>query len=137
MTFAALLADVVAMLDRARVPYMVTGSLASSFHGEPRATLDVDVVIDPTPASLASLTDELLRSDFYVDADAARQALDDRSQFNAIGSGAFKVDFIIRKDRPFSIEEFGRRQPADLLIGVPDDHAGHSRSDGEELEIDL
>ncbi len=118
MTFATLLADVVAGLDGAEVPYMVTGSLAGSYHGEPRATLDVDVVIDPTPDSLASLIDELLRSNFYVDADAARRALDERSQFNAIGPDALKVDFIIRKDRPFSIEEFGRRQPADLL-GTP------------------
>ena len=32
---------------------MVTGSLASSYHGEPRATRDVDIVIDPTADGLA------------------------------------------------------------------------------------
>src|SRR4029079_2987350 len=40
------------------------------------------------------------------------------SQFNAIGRDALKVDFIIRKARPFSVEEFRRREPADLL-GTP------------------
>ena len=31
---------------------MVTGSLASSFHGRPRLTHDADVVIDPTREQL-------------------------------------------------------------------------------------
>ena len=118
MTFAELLALVIAHLDRAEIPYMLTGSLASSYHGEPRATRDLDVVIDPSPAALESLVAELERSGFYVDAGVARRALADRSQFNAIGASAEKVDFMIRKERPFSVEEFARREPADLL-GTP------------------
>lgn len=115
MTFAELLADVIARLDRARVPYMITGSLASTFHGEPRATRDVDVVIDPSPTGLDRLVDDLRAGGFYVDRDAAEDALRDRTQFNAIGDAAAKVDFVIRKERPFSIEEFGRRQQVELL----------------------
>ncbi len=115
VTFADLLAHVISGLDRAGIPYMVTGSLASSYHGEPRATRDVDIVVDPTPIALARLVDDLLAADFYVDAEAAQTVLAERTQFNAIGPDASKVVFIIRKDRPFSIEEFGRREPADLL----------------------
>ncbi len=37
MTFADLLADIVVRLDQSGVPYMVTGSLASSYYGEPRS----------------------------------------------------------------------------------------------------
>jgi hypothetical protein len=59
VTFAELVAAALAQLERAAIPYMVTGSIAST-----------------------------------------------------------KIDFIIRRDRPFSIEEFGRRRPADLL-GTP------------------
>ena len=118
MTFAHLLATVVALLERAGVPYMVTGSLASSYHGEPRATRDLDVVIDPSPDALERLVESLGDARFYVDRDVAHEALADRSQFNAIGPDAAKVDFVIRRDRPFSTEEFGRRQPADLL-GTP------------------
>ena len=88
---------------------MVTGSLASSYHGEPRATLDLDIVIDPSPTALARLVEDLVVAGFYVDAETAEAALRDRSQFNAIGPDVTKVDFIIRKDRPFSIEEFARR----------------------------
>ncbi len=55
----------------------------------------------------------------YVDAESALQALDDRTQFNAIdGASGWKVDFLVRKDRPFSREEFGRRIRASLL-GTP------------------
>ena len=115
MTFAQLLAMVVDLLDRASIPYMVTGSLASSFFGEPRSTRDVDVVIDPKADGLRRLVDDLRAAGFYVDREAALQALDFRSQFNAIASDGSKIDFIVRRDRPFSIEEFGRRQPATLL----------------------
>jgi hypothetical protein len=115
VTFAGLLADVIGRLDRAGIPHMVTGSLASSYHGEPRATRDLDVVIDPSPAALSRLIEDLAGAGFYIDAQTAQAALRDRSQFNAIGPDVTKVDFIIRKDRPFSIEEFARREPADLL----------------------
>jgi hypothetical protein len=118
VTFGTLLATVAQCLDRAGVPYMVTGSLASSYHGVPRATRDVDIVIDPDEDGLARLIDGLFAAGFYLDRDAAREAAAARSQFNAIGPEATKVDFIVRKDRPFSIEEFGRRQRADLL-GTP------------------
>lgn len=118
MTFAELLAAALTHLERAAIPYMVTGSVASTYHGEARATRDLDIVIDPSPAALDRLVADLVESGFYVDAEAARSALQARSQFNAIGPDASKIDFIVRRDRPFSLEEFGRRQPADLL-GTP------------------
>ena len=118
MTFADLLAEVIALLDRTGIAFMVTGSLASSFHGEPRATRDLDVVIDPTPEALTALLRALVEAGFYVDEAAAHAAFADRTQFNAIGPGATKVDFIIRRERPFSIAEFERRERADLL-GTP------------------
>ena len=115
MTFGELLAIVIGCLDEAGIPYMVTGSLAGAYHGEPRATRDVDIVIDPDAGALDRLLDDLVLKGFYVDRDAALGALASRAQFNAIGPEASKVDFIIRRDRPFSVEEFARREPADLL----------------------
>jgi hypothetical protein len=115
VTFAELVARTIERLDQAEIPYMLTGSLASTFHGEPRATRDVDVIIDPAPEALAWLIDDLLMDGFYVDRDAAMTALRERSQFNAIGTEGIKVDFLIRKDRPFSRAEFERRQRVELL----------------------
>ncbi len=118
MTLAELLADAVGRLDRARIPYMVTGSVASTYHGEPRATLDLDIVIDPVPATLDALVAGFSADGCYIDRDAAFVALRERTQFNVVGADATKIDFIVRKDRPFSRAEFERRLPADLL-GTP------------------
>ena len=126
MTLAELLADMVRRLEDGHIPYMVTGSTASAYYGEPRATRDLDIVIDPSPEALDALVDGLLADHMYVDRDAASTALRERTQFNVIGPDATKVDLIICKDRPFSREEFDRRRPANLLgtdafIASPED----------------
>jgi hypothetical protein len=114
------LQQVVATLHRHRVPYMVTGSIATSYHGRPRATHDADIVIDPTEHQLEAVVSDLDAAGFYVDSDAARTALRQRRQFNVIETiHACKLDLIIRKDRPFSLEEFRRRQPVDLSLAHP------------------
>jgi hypothetical protein len=115
VTFARLVADIVARLDAVDIPHMMTGSIASSWYGEPRATQDLDVVIDPSVPALDRLVESLQADRWYVDRDVALAARRDRTQFNAIGPDAFKVDFIIRHDRPFSVAEFERRRPAALL----------------------
>ena len=108
-------AAVVGHLERLRIPYMLTGSMASSFYGRPRSTHDADIVIDPTSAQVDTLTADLAADGFYVDAEAAQAAHRSRRHFNAIETrSACKVDIIIRKDRAFSREEFSRRRPVDL-----------------------
>jgi hypothetical protein len=102
-------------LDDLGVPYMLTGSVAASYHGRPRATHDTDLVIDPTSSQLDELVRRLSERGFYVDGEGAREALRRRRQFNVIETNlACKIDLIIRRDRPFSREEIGRRQRADL-----------------------
>ena len=76
MSFPRLIEDAIARLNRAGIAYMVTGSIASSYHGEPRATLDLDIVIDPDADSLDLLVNELLADGFDVDGDVARDAFD-------------------------------------------------------------
>lgn len=111
-----LLTEVVARLDAEGISYMVAGSLSSSFYGEPRGTQDIDLVIDPDAGALARFAHGWDRPRFYV-GDAAN-ALGHRSQFNIIDTTTgWKVDLIIRKDRPFSTAEFSRRRPA-VLLGV-------------------
>jgi len=113
------LAQVVRHLETLGIPYMVTGSLASSHHGRPRMTHDIDVVFDPSPETLKQLVAELLSEGFYVDAAVARDALRRRRQFNVIQTeSAAKIDLIVRKDRPFSSEELRRRRPVELGGGT-------------------
>jgi hypothetical protein len=58
-------------LESARIPYMLAGSLASSFHGEPRTTQDVDLIIHTTAAGVRRLASQLPDSDYYVDVETA------------------------------------------------------------------
>jgi hypothetical protein len=111
--------EFVRLLERLDIPYMVSGSVASSYHGRPRLTHDVDIVVDPTSEQLDVLVRSLLDAGHYVDGARAREALRHRLQFNVIHPRtAFKIDLIVRKDRPFSREELGRRQAVDLSPGV-------------------
>lgn len=121
MTLSDLLTRVVTILEDARVPYMLTGSLAAAYYALPRATQDVDLVVDATPAQLDAVVDRLLEEGFYVSREAAHEAHRTRGQFNAIDPEAgWKIDVILRKDRPFSVREFSRRRPAVLLgLEVP------------------
>jgi hypothetical protein len=105
-------------LDRTGIAYMLTGSFASAHYGAPRSTQDMDLVIEATPAQLQAFVNVLPSSDYYVDPDAAREAHQRQSMFNVIDlATGWKVDFIIRKSRAYSREEFGRRQKA-IVQGV-------------------
>lgn len=116
MSLTAFLADVVRILDELDIPFMLTGSLASAFYGTPRATQDIDVVIDPDPTRIDVLVDHLLGAGLYVSRDAAREAFHTAAQFNAIDPGSgWKVDFMLRKARAFSKSEFERRRPTQLF----------------------
>ncbi len=113
----ALLERLVRMLDTSGVPFMIAGSFASTAHGLPRTTQDIDVVIDPPHVqALDALVGSMSPDDFYVDVDAARDALRRRSMFNVIDhASGWKVDFIVRKNRAFSRDEFARRMELTLL----------------------
>ncbi|HEY6729233.1 MAG TPA: hypothetical protein VI197_34720 [Polyangiaceae bacterium] len=103
-------------LHAAEVPYMLVGSFASAFHGTPRTTQDIDVVIAPTLGSLQQLLEQFPETDYYVSRDAALQAYGAETLFNVVDfTTGWKIDFIIRKSRAYSIQEFERRQEAELL----------------------
>jgi hypothetical protein len=108
-------ANLAEILNDCGISFMVSGSLASSVHGEPRATNDLDLVIDPTADALQRFIDRL-PAHWYASAEAAREALRRRTMFNIIDTDSgWKADLIVRKERPFSIEEFRRRTPAQIL----------------------
>jgi hypothetical protein len=63
-----------AILDEVGIPYMLTGSFASGFHGAPRATQDIDLVIAPNLGSLQRLLASLPSDRYYVSREAALDA---------------------------------------------------------------
>jgi hypothetical protein len=103
-------------LDDAGIPFMVAGSWASTYHGHPRTTQDVDIVIDPTREALLRFLAAVPAERAYVDRTSAMEAFDHRDMFNVIDmETGWKIDLILRKPRPFSKAEFERRNRADWL----------------------
>jgi hypothetical protein len=117
------LARVTRLLADLGIPYMIAGSLASSFHGRPRTTHDADMVIDPAPEALDRLVAELSAAHLYVDLTVAREALRGRRPFNVIdAASAFKLDLIVRKRNP-ALHAVGAATPASFP-----DHGSVARS---------
>jgi hypothetical protein len=86
---------VTGVLEKLGVAHAVVGSLASSLHGIPRSTNDVDVVAALRPEHVAPLT-AALADGFYVDPDMIRDAIARRSEFNVIHlETMFKVDVFV------------------------------------------
>jgi hypothetical protein len=102
---------IAAEFNRAGIPYMLTGSFASVFYGSPRSTQDIDLVIAVNAAQIRTFLEALPSDEYYVEVDAALEALKRESMFNIIDlTTSWKIDLIIRKSRAFSQEEFSRRQ---------------------------
>ena len=115
ITQAAFLERLIERLEKAGILYMVAGSIGSSLHGRPRATQDIDVVIAPTQEQLNRFVNSLGEA-YYVSREAARDAFQHQTMFNVIDVEAgWKADLIIRKARPFSLQEFQRRCRVDVM----------------------
>jgi len=124
----AFLNKITAALDAVGIPYMLTGSLASSMYGVPRATNDIDIVISPSRDQLFAFIQFMKRLGWYVTPfEEASKSLRRKTQSNVIDfANAWKVDLIFRKDRDFSTSEFDRRNAVNaeswrLTIATPED----------------
>ncbi len=94
---------------------MITGSFASAYYGAPRSSQDIDLVIAPRVDQIPEFLRLLPPAEYYADPEAATDAIRRGSQFNVIDlETGWKIDFIARKARPFSREEFARRVMVDL-----------------------
>jgi hypothetical protein len=92
-------APLLSALEELGIRYYAGGSVASSIHGVPRYTQDVDLVADLKPEQTELLASKL-NTDFYADAGQMRDAIRHGRAFNAIHfATGFKVDiFPLGKD---------------------------------------
>lgn len=98
------------------VRYYVGGSVASSFHGAARSTMDVDLVADLKTNDVASFV-ALLQNDFYISNAAIIEAIARLSCFNLIHlATSFKVDIFISKKREFDLACMSRAKPGKVDI---------------------
>jgi hypothetical protein len=92
---------VIAVLDDVGIPYAIGGSFASSVHGFPRTTNDIDLVADIRAEHVQRLV-ELLAKDFYVEPDAVTEAIRVGTSFNLINhETVFKVDVFVCAEHSF------------------------------------
>lgn len=99
-----------AVLEDLGIRHLVGGSLASSIHGEPRSTNDIDILADFRDEHVAPFV-EAVEEEYYVSGSAVREAIRSGGSFNAIHtSGAVKVDVFIAGSDPFNQERLEQRE---------------------------
>lgn len=118
--------EVARLLDNAGVSYMFTGSIATNFYTVPRMTRDIDIVVELKETDVERIYN-IFEKDFFIDKNMVLAAIRKDGMFNIIHyQSVFKIDFIIRKNNPYRIEEFKRRkkiffEDMELYITAPED----------------
>ena len=104
-----LLKHLVDGLGQLGVKYLVTGSIASIFYGEPRFTNDIDVVADIKEDQVPGLLGLFPADEFSISEDVVRDAIRQKGQFNVIHpSSGLKIDVILPKGEAFDDSRFKR-----------------------------
>ena len=118
---------IVQILNDLSIPYVLTGSNAANFYGEPRSTHDVDFVIAITRSDIIRLSGSFDRTQYYLDEEAIQEAIERESMFNIIDSHTgLKADFWLLKDDVYHQSCFSRRRKysifgRDTFILTPED----------------
>ena len=122
-----LLIRVVAALDGAGIPYMLTGSLVSSLQGEPRSTHDIDLVVALSAPGVAALVRAFPSPRFLCDADALDRAVRVKGMANLLDTDeGDKVDLWMLTSEPFDQSRFSRRRAVhflglEVMVSSPED----------------
>jgi hypothetical protein len=105
------------VLDQLGVSHTIGGSLASSFAGEPRSTIDIDIVAALAETHVPAFLKAVSPS-FYVDEPALRRAIRDRTAVNLLHHGTYlKVDLFIAGGTPLDFQQLNRRKRVELSDG--------------------
>lgn len=104
-----LLKQIVEIMSRLGIPYLVTGSVAAMAYGEPRLTNDIDIVAGIEYKDVIGLLAAFPSEQFYIDEESIREAIRCQKQFNIIHpASGLKIDIIIRDKTPFNDSRFSR-----------------------------
>ena len=103
------------MLEELSIAHTVGGSIASSFAGEPRSTVDIDIVAALRESDVEPLV-SALAEEFSVDRAALHRAVRERGTTNLIHqSTQRKVDLFIAGGTPLDQQQLTRRQ--EIVLG--------------------
>jgi hypothetical protein len=127
MSQSKLLKRVIQVLEDNRIPYMVTGSVASSLQGEPRSTHDIDIVISLQKPFIKKLIEAFPPPDYYLDEMSILEAIKQQNVFNLINvKEGDKIDFWMLTDEAFDQSRFSRKITetvfgVELQVSAPED----------------
>ncbi len=111
-----LLIKVLALLNENQIDYMITGSFVSSIQGEPRATHDVDLLVNINDTAIPALIEAFKPPDYYISEQAIKEAIQHRSMFNLLDTTeGDKADFWILTDEPFDQSRSARKDEEKIL----------------------
>ena len=109
MEQSELLRFVVGVVEGLELRYLVTGSMATIFFGEPRFTNDIDIVVDLDTEDVANFCRAFPSDEFYINEKVVLQAVKNCGQFNIIHPvSGIKIDVVIPEDTPFNRSRFVR-----------------------------
>jgi len=118
MEILAAITPVVEAFEGLGVAYYIGGSVASSAYGIVRASIDADIVAELRLEHVLPLVKQL-EDEYYIDADAVREAIRRHSSFNTIHLDTIlKFTVFIPKTRPFDQEELRRIRQEVLAEGT-------------------
>jgi hypothetical protein len=87
------------------IDYVLGGSLASSIHGEPRTTHDLDFVADLRPHHVSAFL-EAVQAEYFADESFVRQSVVRRDCFQLVHRRDYlRVDVFLTPDRAFDREK--------------------------------
>ncbi len=110
MSQQELLTRVIRTLEALELEYMLTGSLASSLHGEPRLTHDIDMVVALKTEAIPRLPGAFPPPEFYLSEQSIHEAIRTESMFMLLHTvEGDKIDFWILTDSPFDQSRLQRR----------------------------
>jgi hypothetical protein len=134
MTADEAVVAVIDALDHAAIPFMIVGSLASNFHGIPRATRDADFLIQLGSVSIADFA-ATLPDDLRLEPQSAFEAVTGTTRFLVtLQQSPFVCELFLCGDDPHDTARFERRERVRVLSRGHDRHqavVGRARQSSE------
>lgn len=108
-----ILVEVSSFLNTQKIPYMITGAWSSIYYGRPRASHDIDFVVELSAGNLNKTVEAFskLDEDFAVQLETIKSAIDHKTLFQALHLPTMlKMDFWILTEEAFDKSRFKRRK---------------------------
>lgn len=106
-------------LKRAKVEYMVTGSVAAMLYGEPRMTHDIDLIVELNLEQIAGLLDSFPEQEYYrppKEVIGIELARPQRGHFNLIHQKTgYKADVYLQGSD--ALQKWGMKNRKNIVVG--------------------